>query len=152
MKNIHFDELFSYWIFFWFLFYFCYSFFYRNTLINNYFNPLFALCIGLLNNLTTLFIIFIFNYDIWIIVYYIFMIFLVKIIPIYLLRNSKINWLNDSMVFVIIFIIYNFYLFFVKKTDIFRIYILTYISLVTGQSKTPLYSLIKSIKENIRRQ
>ena len=147
MGLIKFDDLFSYWIYFWFLlYYFIISVFSEKhefvRFIQNRFNPKLAIIIALLENIVTFTIILIFNFQVWLIVYYILMILFVKVLPLYLLRKDKIHPLNDIIVLILLFLFYVWYLHNIKKTSLQGIYTKTYYSLIRGEHKTPLFHLV----------
>lgn len=67
------------------------------------------------------------------------MIILIKVIPIYLLRKTKIKW-NDVKIFGIVFIVYNIYLN-IRGLNIIKVYKITNQSIQRGDNKTPFYYL-----------
>lgn len=109
MKIKSFGSIFSYWIFTWFIFYY---FGFKN------FNPLFALLIGLFVNIIMLFgYLYFKNY------YKAFLFVIVntfiKIIPIYLLRKTKITK-NDIYFTIILYIIYLIYIYLIDDDFNFK--------------------------------
>jgi hypothetical protein len=92
------DLVFSYWIFFWFLLY--------KTGINIW-NPKLALLLGLFSNFIKLIWMILINHSSFfdVILFIIINIF-IKIIPVYLLRKTSINFFKDTYQTLIIFLIY----------------------------------------------
>jgi len=143
--NINMDNIFSYWIYLWFVAYMLVRASSLHTPLNQgfitYWNPLIALLFALVENL----IMFIHLIYIWpnttIIVKYIVMMLLVKIWPIYVLRNSNIRWENDLIHLFYVFIAYNFYLA-LKGTNIIQVYNETYNSIANNRNQTPLFYTI----------
>jgi hypothetical protein len=143
--KIRFDYLFSYWIFAWFLiFYFVDANTTSGKWIHKYLNPVFALYIGFLEELVTFVYLLVINPQMNYIVKMLAMMTLIKLFPLYLLRNYPIHWKNDIMVFLFFFGIYNLYLFF-NDTNVYDVYKRTFISFKEGTNKTPLFSLMDSL-------
>ena len=117
------DLLFSYWIFAWFLIYLFYPIA----------NPLFGLWIALVENI---FVLSTLQKDQ---PRFLLMMFLSKVIPIYLLRKTKIKW-KDVKVFGVVFIVYNIYLN-IRGLNIFRVYKITTQSIRNGNNRTPFFYL-----------
>lgn len=116
------DLLFSYWIFAWFLIYLVYP----------VTNPLFGLWVALLENTIALF-------NLKDKLRFLLMIILFKVIPIYLLRKTKIKW-KDVKIFGIVFIVYNIYLN-IRGLNIIKVYKITNQSIQRGDNRTPFYYL-----------
>jgi len=144
---LRFDFLFSYWIIVWFfLFYFTPE---KSTApisqwIRKYLNPSLGFYVAFMENTATLLLLIIYNPDAWLIFKFICMIALLKGIPLYLLQNYPIHWKQDTLVFVVVFGIYNLYLAW-NGTSLYGVYERTITSIKTGDDKTPLYALIHSI-------
>jgi hypothetical protein len=135
------DFLLSYWIVAWFLIYY---FVPLSPFFKKYANPLLALWLGLIQNIMALPLSpFLFpnvwKKNVWIIKHLL-MLFLLKIIPIYLLSNRTILWKNDILVFIFVFFVYNFYLF-LNHTNIFEVYNELIQSIANGENKSPLFYL-----------
>ena len=90
------DFIFSYWIFAWYLLYY-----FRIVT----YNPKFAIIIGIIENVCILLLMFYYKTNAKLIILFIIMLFLLKIIPIYTIRNEKINN-KDIILTIILFIIY----------------------------------------------
>ena len=144
--SIHWSYLFSYWIFIWFVIY--YSSFYFNSSIakwiQNHCNPLIALWIGLIENIFSFFILYYYNTESFVLFKYIFMKFVLKVIPIYLLQNTKINIFSNSITIGILFLLYNVYLK-IYGTNVIEIYQDTYQHIINNDGKTPIFNLIDTI-------
>jgi len=141
------DLLFSYWIFAYFLFYY---FIDKSSSISSkwfseHMNPIYLLFIALFENIFTFLFILLVNPNCLIIIQYVFMMFLVKMVPIYLLWNIPIKYKMENVGICILFFgIYLFYLFW-NNTDILNIYKRTFTSIINNQSDTPIFYLIHHI-------
>jgi hypothetical protein len=148
---LRFDFLFSYWVFLWAIaFYFIPN---NNThpftaFIKRNFQPLIALYVALAENIAIFIAILYYNPQWELIIKFITMIMVVKIIPLYLLRNYTIHWQTDIVSFLCIFGVYNAYLFW-NDTNIIEIYKKTVYSIVTGRPNTPFFSWIEWIKQRL---
>ena len=141
--DITIDMLFPYWILLWFFLYILFRDSYK--WIDKKLNPLLAFYFGLLENI----IVFIkLLYKEYIqgststSIRFFLVIMIIKAIPIYILRNHQINWKNDLTVLLLLFLIYNLYLWFVKKTNLSKIYQETEKSIANNENRTPLLALI----------
>jgi len=108
---MRFDYLFSYWIFSWYLLYFFH--------ITDY-NPKFVLICGIIENLIILFYMIYYKTNINVIIFFIFGIFLIKIIPIYTIWNTIIKW-KDILSTFILFFIYLIWLY-INNKSLYYIY------------------------------
>ena len=110
-KIIRIDFIFSYWLFFWFLLY--------KFNITNY-NPYIGLIIGLIVN-TIMFILFLKYKNYYKALLFIIINTIIKIIPIYILRDSKTSK-KDIYALFILYIIYSIYKYlFNKDTKLFHL-------------------------------
>jgi len=89
-----------------------------SAFIKRWLNPKLALFIALAENMATLPIVIYYSKEITIILKYIVMMFIVKIFPIILIRRDPIKWPYDVYTFIIIFAIYNIYLWIIDETFI----------------------------------
>jgi hypothetical protein len=136
------DFLFSYWIVLWFLvYYFSVKTTPLGKIIQSYFNPTIALWVALFENLGTFILILIYRPTFELISIFIFMMVVLKLVPLYLLRNDTINWSNDPIVFLGVFLLYNIYLFANDET-LLSVYRRTITSILSGKKDTPIFSLI----------
>lgn len=97
---IRIDYIFSYWIFFWYLLYIC-------KLIK--YNPKFALICALIENIVTLTFMLYYQTKQKTILLYLKLNFILKIIPLFIIRNSKIK-INDVYFSIGLFILYLFWI------------------------------------------
>jgi len=149
MNFIRPDYLFSYWTFVWFLIYYFFPYSLSPSFKENG-NPLLILCLELIVNIFQ-FIYFIFsNLPFDVLVIFLCIIFFTKGLPIYLLLKYKINWKNNIFMFIIIFFIYNCYLF-LNGTNIINIYKNINKSIKNKDNKTPVFFIINLFKEWINR-
>jgi len=99
------DFIFSYWIFFWYILYIC-------NLIT--YNPKFLIILGLIANVVILLIMIYYKTKYRLVYLFVIMMFIIKIIPIYTIWNTKIK-LNDIYISIILFIIYLLWIHINKK-------------------------------------
>lgn len=92
---MRFDYLFSYWIFVWYLLYF-----FRITK----YNPKFVLICGVIENIILLFFMIYYNTNLNVIIFFIFGMFIIKIIPTYIIWNTIIKWKDILFTFILFFI------------------------------------------------
>jgi hypothetical protein len=100
--------------------------------------------VAFMENTATLLLLIIYNPDAWLIFKFICMIALLKGIPLYLLQNYPVHWKQDTLVFVVVFGIYNLYLVW-NETSLSEVYERTITSIKTGDDKTPVYALINNV-------
>lgn len=139
--NIRFDYLFSDWIFIWFIVYLLAGktkdsagarFIYENM------NPIIALFVGFFENLLLFILILLYNPKPELIFKFALMMVIVKIIPIILLYNTKIKWVENIISLLVIFGLYNVYLY-IENTNIYDIYKNTTIHVINDHNKTPFF-------------
>jgi len=135
------DFIFSYWILLWFIIYYIRIHFSRKrkTIENfiKYGNPLFAFYCAFFENLCVLIYLFVKDANWYILIKYIFNIFVLKIIPIYLLQSYKMNLPNDFYMTSALGIIYLIYLSFFGET-FWNIYGKIGESILLDKNETPL--------------
>jgi hypothetical protein len=144
---LRFDFLFSYWILVWFiLFYFtpANSAGPISKFIRTHLNPALSFYFALVENMGTLFVLILYNPDLWLIFKFVSMVVLLKAIPLYLLQRYPIQWKHDTLVLFVIFGIYNVYLAW-NDTTLYQIYERTITSIRTGDNQTPLYALLAKL-------
>jgi len=135
------DELFSYWVLLWVFLYILFSG--SHKFIYKWLNPILALWFGLLENIIMLVrLLYIHPRPNVSSVQFLLVIIITKAIPIYILRDHKINWKNDLTVLLLVFLTYNLYVWLVKNTNIFEIYDETEKSIANNENRTPLLALI----------
>jgi hypothetical protein len=142
--NLRIDWLFSYWVYLWFLiFYFTIgvkdstSAFY----IQKYFNPTLALYFALFENILTFVYIILVNPETMIVLKFLLMMLVVKILPIYLIRDKKMHFANDIYVLIFIFGTYTVWLW-INDTNIYEVYERTINAVSSGDNKTPFYNFM----------
>lgn len=87
------DFIFSYWIFFWYLLYIC-------GLVGDY-NPKFAIICGLIENGFLLLLMMVFRTNLRFILLFVAMMIPLKIIPLYTLWNTKMQWSDIYFTFAL---------------------------------------------------
>lgn len=130
MKIITPDLIFSDWIFAWYLLYA-----FRIVKIS----PKFALIIGLIENLIMLSLVVVYGRHTVTAFQFAGVIFLIKIIPLYYLRNERIKTV-DLIYTGLIFILFNFWLY-LRGQTFFSNALTIHDSLLYGKNKTPFMSL-----------
>ena len=108
---MRFDYLFSYWIFVWYLLYF-----FRITK----YNPKFVLICGVIENIILLFFMIYYKTNLNVIIFFIFGMGLIKIIPIYTIWYTIIKW-RDILFTFILFFIYIIWLY-INNKSLYYIY------------------------------
>ena len=146
MKTLDFiypDLLFSYWIITWFLIYEIVNLFPENKLsaqFLQYGNPKLAILVAFIENMVTYTLLFLRKIDKTTLVKYGTMIILIKLFPLYLLRTTEIQWINDSIILSILFLIYTQYIH-LRGTNIIELYKKSFSYIERGERKTPLFSI-----------
>ena len=136
------DLIFSYWIFAWFIIYYLCIIFNISLYIKTNFNPLLALFIAFFLNFIQLCYITYKIHDFNFFYKFLFMILIIKGIPIYLIKNQKINVKNDLINTFIFFIFYNIYLM-IRGTNIIELYKEINKSLIEKKNKTIIFKIFK---------
>ena len=130
---MRFDYLFSYWIFVWYLLYF-----FRITK----YNPKFVLICGIIENIILLFFMIYYKTNLNVIIFFIFGMFIIKIIPTYTIWNTIIKW-RDILFTFILFFIYIIWLYINNKS---LYYVFNEIKqVVFNKKKFPLTELLLKI-------
>lgn len=149
MGYVQFDYLFSYWIVVWFLIYYNMGAFAwpTTTWLKKTANPLLALWLAFLFNAYEIIYVSLIRFDVLLIAKYCIMMLLIKALPIYLLyqKGLSIHWINDVFVLIIIFSIYNIHLY-ANGQNPYKIYQETEKSLVKGDNKTPMFSILEKLR------
>jgi hypothetical protein len=164
IDDLQWVHLFSYWIFFWFLFYYPFtlipSSFSSSQLFSNlsvdktikwiqkYANPALTLWIALVYEIFVLLLFILHQASPFVLVKFFFIIILIKIIPLYLLRNRPILLWNDLYTFLGHLAVYLFYMFFLIDANPYQIYRDTFQAILKGENKTPFYALLSRVFPN----
>ena len=145
--NLRPDFLFSYWCFTWFIIYYFIDYSSKSPIgqyIRNNLNPKLALLIALIENIITFCYMIYLKSDFINLLRYIVMMFIIKIYPVYLVWKIPIKWSHDIIVLLIIFSIYNIWLY-ICNTNLWKVYKKTFTSIHEGKTDTPLFNLMKKI-------
>jgi hypothetical protein len=139
MVALRVDLVFSYWVYLWFILY-----------IFNYtsYSPKFALTLGLLDNIVMLFLMIIWGTSIKTIIWFIIINTLIKVVPLYYLRNDSFK-MKDIYVTMGLFIIYIIWLHINNQSLEGNIKII-HNSLLYGKNKTPFMNLLSKIENNFK--
>ena len=138
-KPLRADLVFSYWIYFWYILY--------AFKITNY-SPKFPLILGLIDNFIMLILMLTFGTSGRTIFYFIIINILIKVVPLYYLRNELIK-MRDIYFTVILFFIFIFWLHMNKQSLIGNLKLI-HDSLLYGKDETPFMALLKTLKKNFK--
>ena len=133
------DLVFSYWIYIWFI---LYEFKFTG------YSPKFPLILGVIDNLIMLILMILYGTSRRTIFYFIVINTLIKILPLYYLRNESIK-LTDIYFTCGLFLLFVFWLHVNKQSLVGNIKLI-YDSLLYGKDQTPFMALIKKIKSNYK--
>jgi len=139
------DFLFSYWVIMWFLMYYFIPVSSPgkiSSFIKTHFNPLLAIYFAFAENILTLFTLAYRHTPLVILLKYIAMIAILKGIPLYLLRKSRVHWIHDIAVLSGVFLLYLVYLQW-NETNLYEIYRRTFTSVRDGKTDTPGFALVE---------
>jgi hypothetical protein len=139
MAALRADLVFSYWIYFWYLLY--------AFKVTNY-SPKFPLILGLIDNLIMLVLMLMYGTSRITIFYFIIINTLIKILPLYYLRNEPVK-LRDIYFTIILFGIFVLWLH-LNKQSLFGNMKVIHDSLLYGEDKTPFMALLNKIKMNFK--
>ena len=140
MAALRTDLVFSYWIYFWFIIYI-----FKWTT----YSPKFALLLGVLDNIIMLILMILYGTSKRTIFYFIIINTLIKIVPLYYLRNEKIK-MKDIWFTIIIFAIFVIWLH-LNRQNLMGNIKLIHDSLIFGKDKTPFMAFINNIKKNFKK-
>ena len=130
---MRFDYLFSYWIFVWYLLYF-----FRFT---NY-NPKFVLICAIIENIFFLFFTIYYKTYLSVIILFLLGMFIIKIIPLYLIWNTNIKWRDIVFTFILLFI----YLIWLYINNVSIYYVLNELKqVILNKKKFPSIELLLKI-------
>jgi hypothetical protein len=141
------DFMFSYWIFAWFIVYYIiqkisnpssFSFIKQNL------NPKLAIIIALIENIGLFGFLLIQKTQLYVLFTFIITTTIFKIIPIYLVYDHTILFPNDIITVVLLFILYNIYLF-IWRTNVIEVTQKTADSLKKGKTYTPFFYLLHKL-------
>jgi len=139
MAALRFDLVFSYWIYVWYLLY-------ALKIIN--YSPKFFLILGLIDNFFMLIMMLLYGTSKKTIFYFIIINTIIKVVPIYYLRDEKIR-MKDIYFSLVLFIIFVIWLHMNEQSLIGNIK-LVHDSLLYGKDNTPFMNLLKKIKINYK--
>jgi hypothetical protein len=133
------DLVFSYWIYFWYILY-------TFKLIN--YSPKFPLILGLIDNIIMFGLMLLYGSSRRTIVYFLIINTLIKVVPLYYLRNETIK-LKDVYFTFGLFVVFILWLHLNKQSLLGNIKLI-YDSLLYGKDQTPFMSFINNIKKNFK--
>lgn len=139
MSALRIDLVFSYWIYFWFILY--------AFKITKY-SPKFPLILGLIDNIIMLFLMIVYGTSRRTIFYFIVINTLIKIVPLYYLRNQPLK-MKDIYFTIFLFILFIIWLHLNRQSLIGNLKLI-HDSLLYGQDKTPFMAFINKFKKNFK--
>jgi hypothetical protein len=139
MEALRGDLVFSYWIYVWYLLYIF-------KLIK--YSPKLALILGLIDNIIMLLMMLLYGTSSRTIFYFIVINTLIKVIPIYYLRNETIK-MNDIYFMFGLFLVFIIWLQINKQNLVGNIKLI-HDSLLYGKDKTPFIAFINKLKSNFK--
>lgn len=139
MAALRADLVFSYWIYVWYILY---------AFKITTFSPKFPLILGLIDNIIMLFLMLVYGTSKRTIFYFIIINTLIKVVPLYYLKNESIK-MKDIYFTIFLFIIFVLWLH-LNRQSLFGNIKLIHDSLLFGQDKTPFMSFINNLKKNFK--
>jgi hypothetical protein len=139
MAALRADLVFSYWIYLWYVLY-------AFKVIN--YSPKFPLILGLIDNLIMLVLMLLYGTSRRTIFYFVIINTLIKVVPLYYLRNEPVKW-SDIYFTTILFGIFILWLH-LNKQSLFGNIKIIHDSLLYGEDKTPFMALINNLKKNFK--
>jgi hypothetical protein len=139
MASLRFDLVFSYWIYLWYILYV--------FKIASY-SPKFPLVLGLFDNIIILIMMIMHGKSSATIFYFIVINTLIKVVPLYYLRNEKIR-IKDIYFTICLFSIFIIWLY-INKQSLTGNAKLIYNSLLYGKDKTPFMALLQQIRQKYK--
>ena len=139
MAALRADLVFSYWIYLWYI---LYAFKITN------FSPKFPLILGLIDNIIMLLLMLVYGTSKETIFYFIIINTLIKVVPLYYLRNEPIKSI-DIYFTIFLFVIFFGWLHF-NKQSLFGNIKLIHDSLLYGEDNTPFIAFINNVKKNFK--
>lgn len=139
MAALRADLVFSYWIFAWFILY---------ELKMTVYSPKFPLILGVIDNLIMLVLMILYGTSRQTIFYFIVINTLIKVVPLYYLRNESIR-LNDIYFTCGLFLLFVFWLHLNEQNLVGNIKLI-HDSLLYGKDETPFMALLKKFKSNYK--
>jgi hypothetical protein len=139
MARLRIDLVFSYWIYFWFILY---------VFKIAVYSPKFPLTLGLIYNIIMLVLMLLYGTSKLTIFYFIIINTVIKVIPVYYLRNEPFK-MRDIIFTAFLFIIFILWLH-LNRQSLFGNAKLIHDSLLFGQDKTPFIAFINQLKTNFK--
>ena len=133
------DLVFSYWTYIWYLFY---------AFKLTKYSPKFPLILGLIDNIIMFILMLLYVTSRRTIIYFLIINTLIKVIPLYYLRNETIK-MTDIYFTVCLFLVFIIWLYLNKQSLIGNLKLI-YESLLYGKDNTPFMSFINKIKKNFK--
>lgn len=139
MAALRADLVFSYWIYVWYILY---------AFKLTHYSPKFPLILGLIDNVIMLILMLLYGTSKRTIFYFIIVNTLIKIVPLYYLRNESFK-MKDIYFTAFLFVIFILWLH-INKQSLFGNIKIIHDSLLFGKDKTPFMALLNNIKNNFK--
>jgi hypothetical protein len=140
MAALRADLVFSYWIYLWYILY---------AFKITHFSPKIPLILGVIDNIIMLILMLIYGTSKETIFYFIIINTLIKVVPLYYLRNEPIKW-RDIYFTIFLFILFVGWLH-INSQSLYGNIKIIHDSLLYGQNKTPFMAVLNKIKKNFKR-
>jgi hypothetical protein len=139
MTALRADLVFSYWIYVWYILY---------AFKITRFSPKFPLILGLIDNIIMFGLMLLYGTSRETIFYFIIINTLIKVVPLYYLRNESIQW-SDIYFTCILFLVFMGWLYINKQSLIGNLKVI-HDSLLYGKNRTPFMAILSEIKKNFK--
>ncbi len=139
MAALRADLVFSYWIYLWYILY---------AFKITKFSPKFPLILGLIDNIIMLLLMLVYGTSKETIFYFIIINTLIKVVPLYYLRNEPVKWI-DIYFTIFLFILFIIWLN-INRQSLFGNIKIIHDSLLYGKNKTPFMAILNNIKRNFK--
>ena len=139
MSSLRIDLVFSYWIYAWYILY---------AFKMTTYSPKFALLLGLIDNMVMLIMMILYGTSKKTIFYFIVINTLIKVVPLYYLRNEKLQ-LKDIYFTLGLFVVFIIWLT-INNQSLTGNAKTIYTSLLYGENKTPFMAFLKQIQNNYK--
>lgn len=149
LEDVLIVHYFSYWIYIWFIVYYILLWIPSQAfwieVIKKRANPRFALILALMFEICDLGLHLLNGTPFLSLLKFILLNVLIKIIPLYLLRNQPLFVSNDLLVFSSLLFVYFYYMFFLIDKDPRRIYMDSFQDISNGGNRTPFFQLFQAL-------
>ena len=139
------DKIISYWIFVWYLIYIVLYINNPKSYFVKYCNPYLAFILAILFNIIQLLYMFLKKTNSKTIVFFVIVLFFIKIIPLYTLQETHIHIKQDLFNIFIVLFVYIIYIYVVYKENIITIYKNILDSIINNNQNTPIMYILNKM-------